>query len=799
MKNLVSRNEMWIDSPLGKRLPDSTGSPVGVARLDPEKSYAGVGELLQQVIDNSSQEAWDKIKAKIDYTYEGLDLALGPLKEETGFEKEIKERLNQGQKLLFKPNLVGAMSIDAQTHGDALGSTTNTEWAFMAALMRWFHDRMGVRYHQMTLGEAATAMSAAAGLFSMINPEGKTVTTEAVIEGRSGGFYGGWGFYFVRKYLSESGFDPGDDPMQGYEASVNGTYTPPGLVSNELRVFDLNRIDDDPRKGREINVPGWANFNTLTLHKAIIGGDPTDPQDRRKYPGCILVNVPRLKVHSQALFTNAIKNLGIGLYPMQFSRGNDCSWEYACPHQAVPGMKGGLPHEVWVPEMDYEACLPRLDSSGKMVLKKTGGLTGTMVDIVKAVQNQDIFMIHIVEAIEAINMNHMPSEMATRNPEGLIFTGLDPVAVDLLCARYMFSNVPLEEAMNVPLDDGAGGHFPQSVPVPTVEGENIVTKNGYDNPLSRDNCFEQAEQRGLGKRSYHVLGWDTISDAPLVSLDGHLGVVKESNFIGVVTKTLYFDLLKFPWDLQKTAFSYFSANDQLTGSSLKKDFLEAMDEDGDGVVTLWETGKKGLESIMLHQGGYSVYCLGTELLGYLSGGVKTQMKMMKLGDPQNNSRGYDFMKEFSQGTVCMVALRMSQVEMETPDLFVPDLTWGKGKWPSFQMAQFISMGMSLYGQGFPFQPGFPSLYGSTFLYADLTQREGKYSGGLLRPQDSEPIMRYVANVQKGEDQPLDFTLYVPVGFDNLGGSLVPNVEATDDPAKILTVRFNGGQEVWGEL
>jgi hypothetical protein len=60
-------------------------------------------------------------------------------------------------------------------------------------------------------------------------------------------------------------------------------------------------------------------------------------------------------------------------------------------------------------------------------------------------------------------------------------------------------------------------------------------------------------------------------------------------------------------------------------------------------------------------------------------------------------------------------------------------------------------------------------------------------------------MRYVANVQKGEDQPLDFTLYVPVGFDNLGGSLVPNVEATDDPAKILTVRFNGGQEVWGEL
>ncbi len=60
-----------------------------------------------------------------------------------------------------------------------------------------------------------------------------------------------------------------------------------------------------------------------------------------------------------------------------------------------------------------ETCLPRVDQSGKLNLRKTGGLTGTMVDIVKAVQNQDIFMIHIVDAIEAINMDHMGSEMAT--------------------------------------------------------------------------------------------------------------------------------------------------------------------------------------------------------------------------------------------------------------------------------------------------------------------------------------------------------------------------------------------------
>ena len=49
----------------------------------------------------------------------------------------------------------------------------------------------------------------------------------------------------------------------------------------------------------------------------IVGGDREDPEDLRDYPGCVLVNVPRLKVHTQALFTNAIKNLGIGLYPME--------------------------------------------------------------------------------------------------------------------------------------------------------------------------------------------------------------------------------------------------------------------------------------------------------------------------------------------------------------------------------------------------------------------------------------------------------------------------------------------------
>jgi hypothetical protein len=799
MTDKLTKDIVPIDSPLGKRLPDSAGSPVGVVRLDPEKSYAGVGLLLQQVINDSSQEAWNKIKAKIDYTYENLDFVLTPLIEKTGLEKEIRDRLNKGQKLLFKPNLVSPINIDPQTHGPTPGSTTSTEWPFMAALMRWFHEKLGVSYHQMSIGEAATVMAAAAGMFSMNNLEGKTVTTEAVIEGRSGNFYGGWGFYFARKYLAECpSTNRSDDPMRGFEASEAGTYTPMGQTGYDLRVIDLNRIEV-ATKGREIPVPGGINFETITLHKDIIGGDPADKEDRKANPGCILINVPRLKVHNMALFTNVIKNLGIGLYPMQFSRGNDCCWEYSNPHKPIPGMKGGIPHEVWVPEMDMETCLPRLDQAGNPTLRKTGGLTGTMVDIVKAVQNQDILMIHVVDAIQAINLDHTGTDMAQREPEGLVFAGLDPVATDLLCARYIFSNLPLKEAVEVNLDDGAGGSFPQAVPVPKLEGGNIITGKGYDCPLSRDNCFEQAEKRGLGKRAYYVLGWDTVNDSPLVSIDGHLGRVKDGVFVDENTKVLYFDLFKFPWDLQKTALGYLSAIDELSGSSYKKAFLEAFDENGDGIVGYDETGKKGIGSIFLHQGGYTVSCMASDPFAIFSGRAKTQMKMLKLGDPLRNAKGYKLLQEMQAGSVCLAAFRMSQIEMESPDLFVPGLTWGQGKWPSFQTAQFLFLGMSIYGPGFPFQPGFPSLYGSTVFYADGTQRGGKYLGSPGSLPDPENIRRYVTGVQKGEEQPLDFTFYVPQGLDNLGGFPIPNVMVTDDPAKVFTAHFKGGREIWGEV
>jgi hypothetical protein len=799
-KEMAALKRAIIDSPLGKQETDADGPPVGVVRMDAARSYAGVGELLQSYINDGDQDAWEEIRKKIDYTYEGIDLALGLLDAESGFSKEIEDRLAKGQKLLFKPNLVGMANINPQTHGPDRMSNTNTEWPFVAALMRWFHDKAGVSYHLMAIGEAASLMPAAAGFYSLLNPEGKAVTVEAAIEGRSGDFYGGWGFYFVRKYLADSlAAGVPDDPMSGYEESVAGTYIPPGLATGKLMVYDLNRIFDDPNKGREVPVAGGVNYQNIVLHKAVVGGDPDDPEDRKAYPGCILVNVPKYKVHAITLFTNAIKNLGIGLYPMQCSSEGGCVWDYSTPHTPIPGAKSGIPHEVWVPEIDLETGVPKRDREGRYAVNKTGGITATMVDINRAVLDQGIFMVHVVDGIEAINLDHTGSGLETRNPEGMVFAGLDPVATDLLSARYMFSNIPLEEALDAQMDDGTGGSFPQAVPLPVVEGGNIVTGSGYDCPISRDRVLEQAEKRGLGQRKYYVVGHDVTADAPLVSVQGHLGAVRDGAFSDVITSTLFYDLYKLPWDMQKTAFAYFDAVDSLTGSSLKEEFLQAFDEDGDGIIIYEESGTKGFWGTALFALSEYASLMGSERLGYLKGGFLYNTMPLRMSDPLWNPLSGDIAKEFLRSMACYAAYQISLADMEAPDPFLPGLTFGKGKWPSYQLAAYFFTASFIYGQEFPLKLGPPSLYSTALNYADLKQNGGRYAGEVLFQPDPEGAMRYVSDVAEGKVEPLDFTLFVPPGFEAVPGIAVPNVEATSDPAKVFTANFDGGAEVWDRI
>jgi len=588
---------MNVMSPIGDCTTDVSGPPVGVVRMDPDRSYRGVGELLQIYLNEGSNATWRQIKERIDYTYDSLDLSLTPLDRETGFGTEVKARVDRDQKLLFKPNLVNPMCIDPQNHGPSMGSTTCTEWPFVAALMRWFHDKLGIAYHQMSLGEAASCMTAAAHSYGYYQAGGEPVTTEAVIEGKVGDFYGGWGFYFVRRYLAEClPTGSGEDPMKGHEESVAGIYLPPGQAGDRLMVYDLNRIHDDLTKGREVPVADGANYDAITLHKIVVGGDPDDARDREAYPGCVLINVPKFKVHGIALFTNAIKNLGIGLYPMQWATVGSHHWEYANPDHEIPGIKGRIPHAVWAPELDASTGFPKRDEDGNYLVKKTGGLPGTMVDIVKAVADQEIFMMHVVDGIEMINIDHQGIVVSPdlKVPDGVAFAGLDPVAVDLLCARYMFSNVGIAKAEEVAIGDGYGGRFPQEVPVPTVEGSNIVTGVGYDCPIARYDTFSYAEQRGLGTCGYHVVGADALSGAPLVSVRGHLGTLTDGEFKDVITETLFYDIYKLPWDLQLTCLSYMEAVDELYSTSVKKQFLEAFDESGDGTVSYEEFGRKGM-------------------------------------------------------------------------------------------------------------------------------------------------------------------------------------------------------------
>ena len=794
--SMINQKTLSFNSPLGRQERDSSGSPVGVVRMDVIKSYEGVGELLQKFINNSDQESWNKIKTKIDYTYNNLDYAFSPLEQAAPFIHQMKEKLENGQKLLFKPNTVGPTCIDSQTHGPALGSNACTDWAFIAALMRWFHEKAGISYYQMSLGEAATSLTSAASSFSKNNPEEKVITTEAVLEGKCGDFYGGWGFYFVRKYLAESlKEDAGDNPLKGYEESINGIYIPPGLVTDKLMVYDLSRIYDNPSKGRECKIPDGVNYKSIVLHKVITGGNPDDPEDMKAYPGCVLINVPKFKVHAIALFTNIIKNLGIGLYPMQYASKGDYKWDYAGPHgTTIVGIKSGIPHQVWVPEMDYESCLPKRDAEENYILKKTGGIVATMIDIIKAVDNLGIMMIHVVDGIEAINVDHQGSGLKTA--EGMVFTGLDPVATDLLCARYMFSNVPLKESLEVKLEGGTAGGFPQKVPIPKKDGKNIITTTGYDCPLARDNTFESAEMRGLGQMSYHVMGYDVLTDSPIISLKEHLGFVKNDNFSDLVTKTLYYDIFKVPWDLQRTSFNYLAAVDDLEGTKLKEEFLQYFDENNDGVVSYEEFGKKGSLTVSIHLLGDMVSLIGKEKLGYLKGYFKLMSSTYRYSDKQNNPGNHDIMEERSLASACNTAFAISQVNMDIPDPFGSGLTYGNGKWPSIQFVRFFQTVNMIYGLGFPVSITYPSLYSNALFYADLTQNGGKYAGKLRSHPDPQAVSNYVSDVANNEIDPLDFVLYLPTGFDNLSGAEIPNIEITDDPLKIFTASFQSGKEIW---
>lgn len=787
-----------VDSPLGQKKVDSEGAPISGVRMEVSRAYAGIPGLLQKVINDDDAAAWREITNKIDYIYDNLNYSLAGLDRETGFAGEVQSQIRSGKKLLFKPNLVCPSVINPVTHGEGEGAPICTEWPLIAALMRWFHDKLDLSYYQMALGEAASATFTLACMYS--EAIGKAITTEAIIEGRSGDFYGGWGFYFVRRYLSERHpVSHTDDPMRGHEDSVAGGFLQPGRAGDRLMVYDLNKIQDEPSKGRTVAVPDGANYQEITLHKAIVGGDPDDPGDRRDYPGCVLVNVPKLKLHLQDLITNAIKNLGIGLYPMLCASGDDkgdTSWKYCCPSKALPLYKATLPHMPWVLKMDPATHLPVKDEKGEYIATKTAGMPGTQADAIRAVQGQKVFMVHVVDALEMINHSHNPDGNGVRVPEGYVWSSLDCVALDLCCARYCCKTIPMREALQLKEENGWPTEFVHQVPVARVDGANIVTGEGLDSPLFRYNLYRYAEKRGVGQQRYYVVGWDSRTATPLASLGGHLGRIENGQFLELITKTMYFNLSCLLWDLQKTILSYAQAHDDLTGSRLFQEFMDAFDENNDGKIDYDEMGRKGFYNVVPYIAVHGIDLGLGEEYGPLKSNFYANANRIKVVNKNWNPQGHDFAGEFLLEFIGEVAFALSQSAELRRDLFVPGMFFGQGRWPSWQTATHILFTRLMYGSDLPAGIGLPSLYGLAFQYADKALNGGSYTGSKnAMTSDPNALQDYVRTVSEGA-APLNFIFYVPVGYGSLEKVKIPNVEETEDPNKIFTAHFNGGQEVW---
>ena len=795
-----------VASPLGETTLDNTGSAIGAARLDPALAYRTVPTLLKEVIDEGSEKAWAEIRSRIDYIHSGVSHAMEALDGETGFAREVKARVEHGQKLFFKPNIVAPGTIDQVTHGPG-NIGVCTPWEFVAALMRWFHDSLGISYHQMSIGEGGSAVSVVAGAATRLLGGRGVVTTQATMEGKCGDFYGGWGFYFARRYLADS-HEPGhiDDPMSGYEESVSGICLPPGQAGDKLLVYDINKIDDDRSNGREVPVANGVNFQSILLHKVLVGGDPDDPQDCGDWPRCVLVNVAKLKTHNVELVTNAIKNLGIGLYPMEANESTEAGkirWKYASPDRPMPSLKTRIPHNRWVGQSDEKTGLPLRDRDGSYLVTRTGGIEATMADVIEAVRDQDIMMLHLVDAIEAANISHAGPDLISV-PEGLVFASTDPVAVDVLSAGYLHSMLPLTEARKVRKEHGLRSDFIQKVPLPYVKGRSIVTGEGHDAPFSRCLTFRYSEDRGLGRQEYHVVGRDQWQGGTLASIQGHLGRVEGNVFSELLTRTMYFHAAKPLWDLQATCFAYVEANDVLTGSKYKQALLDAYDENGDGVIDYSEKGRGGGIGFLAH--GSRLFAAGLSQEELLRIRFLLAAVPLRLLKKEWNSDGHDLGRRTEVAGALLLAMRMSEMPVESPDPFFPGMTWGSGRWPSVQYAVHRHLCTRVYGPGFPGQ--FATMvapYGLAFRYADLKWNGSKWAGTVMpafgfgaAAADDDAIGKYHAALEHG-GEPLPFVFYVPQGLGSTGNGQIPNVEETDDPGLIFTASFNDDEEVLRDL
>jgi hypothetical protein len=784
-----------VNSPIGKKPLDSAGSAIGAARMNPAETYIYIAKLLQEYINTGTESAWQKIRQRIDDIYLATSAALETLEAESPFLAEIKKQVLAGKILLFKPSIVTLPLIDYQTHGPGIPGA-NSHWEFVAVIMRWFHDKAGITYHQMAVGEAGMSISTDTAAVSRML--GRQLTPEAVMEGKYGNDYGGWGFYFTRKYLADCHApDHIDDPFAGYQESLDGICLAPGEAGDKLMFYNLNRPDGS--SGRDVPVAGGINSRSITIHKAVIGGNPEDRRDMKDWPGCVLVNLPLLKIHVLELLTFALKNLGMGIYAMEANSSQtpgSCKWKYSVPDVRVPFGKLKVPHARWVLQTDEDTLKPLRDVKGEFIWRRTGGMEATIADGIQAVKGQNIMTLHVGDAIECTNIYHS-GMTGVIVPEGFIFASQDPVALDNLAACYLFNMVPMADTQAFQKKYGIKSNIIQKTPSARLEGKNIATTEGYDSCYSRYHGLKHCEERGLGQLDFYVAGKDLWQGGSLASLNHHLGRVDNSAFTDLVTKTAYYASGKPLMDFQAGLMAYLELNDKLTGANHKHQLLQHQDENGDGVIDYLEGGKNA-GSMAAFQYNQVLMSSQADPLQVMKLRFLFSMVPARWIHKEWNNEGLETGERGMVGQAVSRAFGMSQARGERPDPLYPGRVWGSGKWPSVQYVLNLMQMARVYGFMFPDRiDAMMSPYGQAFAYADVKWNEAKYYNRQALEKREDIIGKYHQAVARGE-KPLPFTVYVPRSYSSFNGMQIPNVEETDKPELIFSAIF-AGNETWRDF
>ena len=217
---------------------------------------------------------------------------------------------------------------------------------------------------------------------------------------------------------------------------------------------------------------------------------------------------------------------------------------------------------------------------------------------------------------------------------------------------------------------------------------------------------------------------------------------------------------------------------------------------------------RGYETIGLSVAADKVDYILEDFDNAMKGEFFEKSSLVKLSNTNWNKVGHDYLKEGWMGGKLSTAFLLAQSDKVTHDLYIPDMVYGKGNWPSWYTVEYVHMTNVLYGDQKMMNIQLTSLYGMAFQYADKMQNKGSYlihaKGSNLRAIDYgdktedfivekdedefNPVYQYIYDKQQGKSN-LRFILYVPSGFDRLEGIVVPNVEVTDDPEKIFTASF----------